>query len=91
MQTFERLDHSAGVWFPNEILNALAAVERANADVAAAVNTPEMALYRRGWEAAIGAMAAAFGLAYYPPSAYGPRVTVVTAALPRLAANGEPR
>ena len=88
MQTFERLDHSSGVWFPEEILNALAAVERANADVAAAVNTPEMALYRRGWESAIGAMAAAFGLAYYPPSAYGPRVTVVTADRLRLEGGG---
>ena len=79
MQTFERRDHSSGVWFPNEIMNALEAVERANADVAAAVNTPEMALYRRGWEAAIGAMAAAFGLAYYPPGLYAPPcVTVVT-------------
>ena len=49
-------------WFPDEIANTLRAVAISNGDIADAINTPEMALYRRGFDAAIAAIAAGFGV-----------------------------
>lgn len=49
-------------YFPDEIENTLRAVDQANRSVAAAVPTPEMALYRRGYTDALGAVATALGL-----------------------------
>jgi len=55
-----------GVWFKDEIKNTLVALDAANLDIAQHVDTPEMRLYRKGYEAAIQAMAIAFGIAYTP-------------------------
>ena len=52
------------VWFKDDIQNALSAIDSANADLFQTINTPEMQLYRRGYEAALRAMAEAFGLRY---------------------------
>lgn len=51
-------------WFPDEIANTLLAVAMSNGDIADAINTPEMALYRRGFDAALAAVAAGFGIDY---------------------------
>lgn len=53
-----------GVWFKEEIENTLRAVDLANLDVAQHIHTPEMNLYRRGYEAAIDSLASAFGIEY---------------------------
>ena len=53
-----------GIWFADEIENILVAVDKANQDVAKHVDTPEMHLYRLGYQAAIEAIATAFGIAY---------------------------
>jgi hypothetical protein len=57
-----------GVWFRDEIANALLALDAANLDIAQHVDTPEMHLYRKGYEAAIQAMATAFGVSLTPLS-----------------------
>lgn len=49
-------------WFPDEVFNVLQSVVLANGDLADAIDTPEMALYRRGFDAAIAAIAASFGI-----------------------------
>jgi|YNPNPStandDraft_1061719.scaffolds.fasta_scaffold15091_3 hypothetical protein len=64
----ERRNQGIGVWFRNDILDTLTAIDAANWDVAQYIDTPEMRLYRKGYEAAIQAMAAAFGLSYQPRS-----------------------
>jgi hypothetical protein len=66
--SLERRNHGAAVWFRDDIMDALAAVDSANWDVAQHIDSPEMRLYRKGYEAAIAAVAMAFGLAYSPPS-----------------------
>lgn len=53
---------SVRTWFPDEIANTLRAVAMSNSDIADAIDTPEMALYRRGFDAAIAAIAAGFGV-----------------------------
>ena len=53
---------SLDVWFRDDIRNALVAVDSANLDIASVVDTPEVRIYRRGYEAAIRAVAAAFGI-----------------------------
>jgi len=53
---------SLNVWFRDDIKNALVAVDSANLDIASVVDTPEVRIYRRGYEAAIRAVAAAFGI-----------------------------
>lgn len=57
-------NRNLGIWFADEIKNILVAVDKANQDVAKHVDTPEMALYRLGYRAAIEAIATAFGIAY---------------------------
>lgn len=52
------------VWFKDDIQNALRAVDMANADLCKTINTPEMRLYRQGYEAAIRAVGEAFGIRY---------------------------
>ncbi len=52
------------VWFKDDIQNALRAIDSANAELFSVVNTPELQIYRRGYEAALRAMAEAFGLRY---------------------------
>lgn len=59
------LDHSApelDVLFKDEIRNALIAIDHANRDIADEIDTPEMRLYRKGYLAAISALASAFGI-----------------------------
>lgn len=53
-----------GVWFRDEIEAIIRAVDVANMDVARHIETPEMRLYRLGYEAAIDALATAFGVGY---------------------------
>ncbi|MBC8492377.1 MAG: hypothetical protein H8D43_01225 [Chloroflexi bacterium] len=52
------------IWFVDDIENILIAVDKANLDIARHIDTPEMRVYRLGYEAAIGAIASAFGIAY---------------------------
>jgi len=51
---------SVRAWFPDELAAALATVSIANSDIAGAIDTPEMQLYRRGFDAALRALAALF-------------------------------
>lgn len=53
---------SVRTWFPDEIANQLQAVALANSDLADAIDTTEMRLYRRGFDAAMSAVAASFGI-----------------------------
>lgn len=53
---------SVRTWFPDEIENALAAVALANGNVADAIDTTEMRLYQRGFDAALLSLAALFGV-----------------------------
>jgi hypothetical protein len=54
------------VWFRDEIQDALTAVDTANMDVVSTINSPEIQMYRKGYAAAIRAVAAAFGVSYSP-------------------------
>jgi hypothetical protein len=56
------LDSGLHVWFRDDIKNTLRAVNSANADLFRVINTPEMRLYRQGYEAAIRSIAEAFGI-----------------------------
>jgi len=56
------------VWFKDDIKNTLRAIDSANAEVFKTINTSEMQLYRQGYEAAIRAIAEAFGINYQPPA-----------------------
>jgi len=56
------------IWFRDEIENVISAVDAANSDIASCIDTPEMMLYRRGYEAALKAIAEAFGIGYIPRS-----------------------
>lgn len=49
-------------WFPDEIENQIDAVDQSNRSISQAIPTPEMALYRRGFEDAIAALRTSFGL-----------------------------
>lgn len=53
---------SVRTWFPDEVSNILQSVLSANSDLADAIDTPEMALYRRGFDAAIASISIAFGI-----------------------------
>jgi len=64
----ERRNPGTRVWFRDDILDTLSAVDSANWDVAQHIETSEMQLYRKGYEAAIRATALAFGLSYTPRS-----------------------
>jgi len=57
-----RHEASLKIWFRDEIANVLRSVDRANRDIADAIPTREMALYRRGFTAALRAVAEAFGI-----------------------------
>lgn len=54
------------VYFRDEIHNALTAVDTANLELLANIDSPELQMYRKGYAAAIRAVAAAFGLSYSP-------------------------
>lgn len=54
------------VWFKDDIKNTLRAIDSANAEVFNTIDTSEMQLYRQGYEAAIRAIAEAFGIRYDP-------------------------
>jgi hypothetical protein len=54
------------VWFKDDVQNALRAVESANAGLFEIIDTPEMQLYRQGYEAALRAVAEAFGIRQEP-------------------------
>ncbi|HID63884.1 MAG TPA: hypothetical protein EYP49_14280 [Anaerolineae bacterium] len=66
MLTAQAKSRGLGVWFKDEIKNTLLALDAANLDIAQHIDTPEMRLYRKGYEAAIQAMAIAFGISYTP-------------------------
>ena len=51
-----------GIWSKDEILQAMRAIDMANRSIADQIDTPEMHLYRRGFEAALRAVAEAFGM-----------------------------
>ena len=53
---------SVRTWFSDEIANILQAVAMSNGDIADAVDTPEMRIYKRGFDAALNAIAAAIGI-----------------------------
>ncbi len=71
------------IWFKDEILQTLKAVDMANLDVAGEIDSLEMRLYRRGFEAAIRSVAAAFGLEYEPSASRRRRPTHVIDGIPR--------
>jgi hypothetical protein len=65
------------VWFRDEIQNALIAVDTANLDLVSSIDSPEIQIYRKGYAAAIRAVAAAFGLPYSPQMLPEPESEVV--------------
>lgn len=67
------------VWFRDEIHNTLAAVDTANFDLASSIDSAEMKIYRKGYAAAIQAVAAAFGVAYSPRSLSSHQSQIVAA------------
>ena len=71
------------IWFKDEILQTLKAVDMANLDVAGEIDSLEMRLYRRGFEAAIRSIAAAFGLDYEPPTSRPRQSLHVIDGIPR--------
>ena len=77
---FERRNHGSGVWFPDEIMDILTAIDAANHDLTQELDSPAVRLYQRGYEGALRAVALAFGLAYYPTSEYGPSAHVIAPA-----------
>ena len=71
-----------GVWFRDDIKNALRAVDTANAEVFQVVNTPEIQLYRRGYAAALRSIAEAFGIHYISP-VYGEEMPAIIEVMPQ--------
>jgi hypothetical protein len=63
---YESTQRGLKVWFRDEIQNALTAVDTANMDLASSIDSPEIQIYRKGYAAAIRAVAAAFGVPYSP-------------------------
>ena len=53
---------SVRTWFSDELANILQAVAMSNGDIADAVDTTEMRFYKRGFDAALSAVAAAIGI-----------------------------
>ena len=51
-------------WHRNDIAAALRSIDGANRSVSDNIHTPEMMLYRMGFEAAIEAVAVVFGIAW---------------------------
>jgi hypothetical protein len=60
----ERGSSGLNVWFKDDIQNALRAVDSANAELFKTIDTPEMQLYRRGYESALRSVGEAFGIRY---------------------------
>ncbi len=50
------------IWFKDEIENTLSAIDLANEELFEIVCVPEMQLYRQGYQAALRAVAEAFGI-----------------------------
>lgn len=65
------------VWFRDEIQNTLVAIDTANLDLVSAIDSAEMQIYRKGYAAAIRAVAAAFGIPYPPSGHSTPHAEVV--------------
>ncbi|GEM_PF-2935625 len=65
------------VWFRDEIQNALMAVDTANQDLVSNIDSVEVQIYRKGYAAAIRAIAAAFGIPYPPPGQSAVRAEIV--------------
>ena len=65
-------DRGLGIWFRDGIENILLAVDEANLDMVSRFDAPEVRIYRRGFAAAISAVATAFGLQYATPDAPEP-------------------
>ncbi len=65
------------VWFRDEIQNTLMAIDTANLDLVSAIDSAEMQIYRKGYAAAIRAVAAAFGIPYPPSGLSTSRTEVV--------------
>jgi hypothetical protein len=55
-------DPTSTTWLQGDLESILAAIAEANRDVSNAINTPEMALYQRGFSTAIRSMAIALRL-----------------------------
>jgi len=55
------------VWFKEDIRNILFSINTANADIADYADDPQVMAYRRGYLAALIAMAAAFGISLMDP------------------------
>jgi hypothetical protein len=60
-------DSGLGIWFRDGIKNILLAIDEANLDMVSRFDAPEVRIYRRGFAAAISAVATAFGIRYAPP------------------------
>ena len=58
----QRRQAGIGVWFKEEIENTIHSIDLANHDVAQHIQTNEMRLYRAGFDAALDAVATAFGV-----------------------------
>ncbi len=65
------------VWFRDDIQNTLRAVDSANSDLFKTISTPEMRLYRQGYEAAIRAIGEAFGIRYKPANPHDQTPTII--------------
>jgi len=79
------LNHSApelDVLFKDEIRNALVAIDQANRDIADEIDTREMRLYRKGYSAAISALAAVFGIDLSDRPANGRSLKVAPREIP---------
>jgi len=68
MQSVQAKSGGLGVWFKDEINNILLGVVAAHLDVSECIDTPEMRLYHKGFEAAVNAMALAFGITFTFPA-----------------------
>jgi hypothetical protein len=67
------------VWFKDDIQNTLRSVDLANADLFKTINTPDLQLYRQGYEAAIRAIGEAFGIRYAPDNCHEETAKIIDA------------
>ncbi len=77
-------DRGLGIWFRDQIEDALMAVDMANLEVARHIDTPEMRLYRLGYEAAIQAVAAVFGIRYAARTTEAVTIGLIAQAVEQL-------
>lgn len=54
------------VWSREDLQGALRALDQANCDLASTIDSYEMQLYRKGYTAALGALAEMFAISYAP-------------------------